>query len=176
MSVFDWILLGLAALAGIRGYMRGFARELGGVAAPLAGLAAAVFFYDWGAGLLRTKLKFTFMPEVVACIVLFVVAFAIVKIVASILHEALEVAHLGLIDRWAGAALGLAEGFVVVAAVLLALQLQQFFDAKALLGDSVFARNILPILGPEFDKAMKSIGGSQVKPGSAPLGIPVKKP
>ncbi|MEI6388263.1 MAG: CvpA family protein [Spirochaetota bacterium] len=176
MSVFDWILLGFAALAGVRGYLQGFAKELGGVAAPLAGLAAAVFLYDWGAGILRTRLKFNFMPEVVACIILFVVAFAIVKIVANILHEALEAAHLGLIDRWAGAALGLAEGFVVVAAVLLALQLQHFFDVKSLLGNSVFAKNILPILGPEFDKAMKSIGGGTVKHGTLPVSVPVKKP
>lgn len=158
MNALDWILLALLALAAIRGYARGIVQELFSVAAPVAGLAAALFLYKWGAELLSTRFGLTVLPEVVAFAALFLIAFLLVKILAKVLREGLEAAELDKLDKVLGFVLGLAEGLVIIAVVLIIIQVQPIFDASALLADSIFAKTILPIVGPSVSKALESVG------------------
>ena len=169
MNMLDWILLAFLALAGIRGLSRGLVRELFSVAAPIAGLAAALFLYKWGAGILVTRFNLAFAPEVVAFGILFLVAFAFVKIVAALIRDGIEAAQLDRVDRGLGFVLGLAEGVVVVAVILVVLQVQPLVDVKGLLATSVIAKALLPIVGPGVAQALDSLGKSaagtvQIKP------------
>ena len=182
MNTLDWILLVIVLLAGIRGLTQGIVKELSTIAAPVAGLAAAVFLYKWGAEVLRTQFKLQFAPEVVACLALFVIAFIIVKIIATIVREGLEAAHLDKLDKGLGLVAGLVEGLVVAALVLIVLQVQPLFDVKKLLSGSIFARTLLPIVGPEVAKAFHSLSTSPSKlpPAISPKAIlptvPTPKP
>jgi membrane protein required for colicin V production len=170
MNALDWILLAFLALAGVRGLSRGFVKELFSVAAPLAGLAAGLFLYKWGAEVLRLRFHLEFIPEVIAFLALFLIAFVLVKIIATLIKDGLEAAQLDRVDRGLGLVLGLLEGIVVVAMILVLLQIQPFFDAKALLSTSVFGKTLLPIVGPEVAKALDSIG----KTASGAVQVQVK--
>ena len=66
----------------------------------------------------------------------------------------------------------------MIAAVLLVLQVQQVLDVKELLANSVFAKSILPIIGPEFDKALRTFSapGKDAAKIVLPNNLPVKKP
>jgi membrane protein required for colicin V production len=179
MNILDWILLGFLALAGIRGLSRGLVRELFSVASPIAGLAAALFLYKWGADLLRARFHLQFAPEVIAFGILFLLAFVLVKVIAALIRDGLEAAQLDRVDRGLGFVLGLAEGVVLVAVILVILQVQPLVDVKGLLATSVFAKALLPIVGPEVAKAIDTIGKSAggTLPVPAPsLTPPIKKP
>ncbi|HUX42239.1 MAG TPA: CvpA family protein [Rectinemataceae bacterium] len=177
MNTLDWIFLALLLLAGFRGLMQGIVKELSSVAAPVAGVAAAVFLYKWGAEVLRTQFKLQFAPEVVACLILFIAAFIIVKIIATIVREGLEAAHLDKLDKGLGFVAGLVEGLVVVALVLIVLQVQPVFDVKRLLADSIFAKTLLPIVGPEVAKAFSSLAAPAGKlPANLVPSISAPKP
>ena len=170
MNSLDWVLLALLLLAGFRGLMRGMVLELSSVAAPAAGVAAAVFLYKWGAGVLRSQFHLQFAPEVVAALSLFILAFLVVKIVATVVREGLEAAKFEKLDRGLGFVLGLVEGAVIVALVLIVIQLQPLFDAKKLLAESSFAKALLPIVGPEVAKAFGSL--AQPLPGAQLHAVP----
>ena len=177
MNTLDWILLVIVLLAGIRGLTQGIVKELSTIAAPVAGVAAAIFLYKWGAEVLRTQFKLQFAPEVVACLALFVIAFIIVKIIATIVREGLEAAHLDKLDKGIGFVAGLVEGLVVAALVLIVLQVQPVFDVKKLLADSVFAKTLLPIVGPEVAKAFNSLAAPAGKlPSALTPSITAPKP
>ena len=168
MNTLDWILLAILILAGFRGLMQGIVKELSTIAAPVAGVAAAVFLYKWGADVLRAQFKLQFAPEIVACIALFVLAFIIVKIIAKIVSDGLEGAHLDNLNKALGFVAGLIEGLVVVALILIVLQMQPLFDVKKLLSGSIFAKALLPIVGPEVAKALHSL---TVPPTKSPQGL-----
>jgi membrane protein required for colicin V production len=158
MNVLDWILLAVLALVAIRGLSKGFVSELSSVAAPVAGLAAALFLYKWGASVLRARFHLEFIPEVIAFIVLFLIGFLLVRLVATLIKDGLEAAQLDRVDRGIGFILGLVEGIVVVSLILVIMQVQPLFDAKPLLSGSVFAKSLLPIVGPEVAKALDALG------------------
>lgn len=171
MNALDWVLLAILILGGLRGLMRGLVSELSSVAAPAAGVASAVFLYKWGAEVLRTQFHLQFAPEVVACLALFIIAFVLVKIVATVMRDGLEAAELDKVDRGLGFVLGLVEGTAIVALVLIVLQVQPLFDTKRLLADSSLAKALLPIVGPEVAKAFGSLAN---QPGSAIIPVTPK--
>jgi len=177
MNILDWILLGFLLLAAMRGLSRGLVQELSTVAAPVAGLAAGIFLYKWGAEVLRTRLHLETLPELVAFGVLFLIGFAVVKVVATMIHEGIEAAELDKVDRSLGLVLGLVEGLVVVALILIILQVQPLADASKLLAGSWFARTLLPLVGPEVAKAFDALGKTaadsvQIKPAIKPVVKP----
>jgi membrane protein required for colicin V production len=99
---------------------------------------------------------------VIAFAAIFLIAFLLVKILERLLHEGLEAARLDRLDRVLGLVLGAVEGLLAASIILIVLQIQPLFDVKALLAGSVFAKTILPIVGPEVTKALtpalKSVG------------------
>jgi len=177
MNSLDWVLLALLLLAGLRGLMRGMIKELFSVAAPIAGVAAAVFLYKWGSFVLVSRFQLHFAPEVVACIVLFLAAFLVVKLVATVIREGLEAAELDAVDRGLGFVVGLAEGAVIAALVLIVIQVQPVFDSKKLLDGSTIAKALLPVIGPEVEKAFNSLAApASAATGAHLLALPSGKP
>ena len=170
MNALDWVLLALLILAGIRGYKRGLVKELGTLAAPVAGLATAIFVYKWGAAVLVERFHLQFAPEVIAFLILFLLGFGVVRLLAAFIHQALDNAKLETLDMVLGLVIGLVEGTVIAAIILIILQVQPFVDVKGLLSGSVFGKALLPIVGPEVAKALDSLGKTasgvqvQVKP------------
>lgn len=187
MNTLDWIFVVVLAILGVRCMMRGFVEEILSVAAVLAGLLAGLLLYkpagelfvSWGLVGQPTSGAPAAVPGILGFAAAFILAFLIIKIVERMLKEGIEEAELGGIDRFLGLLLGLAEGLVLVALVLVTMKLlEPAFKtvpgyAKLLQG-SVFARTILPIVGPEIAKATQGI---KIEAPSLQLKAPaVKKP
>ena len=154
MNALDWILAAIVALLAVRCFIRGFVAEVLSVAAVVGGLLAALLLYRPAAVLVRDRLGVKTGPEVLAFVGVFVVAFLLVKIVEHLVREGLEAASLDRLDKVLGLVLGAAEGLIVASIILIVIQVQPLFDAKKLLDGSVFARGILPIVGPQVSKAL----------------------
>jgi membrane protein required for colicin V production len=154
MNFLDWILLAVIALTAIRASVRGFVKELFSVAAPVAGLGAALALYKPAGAFLKGRFGLEFIPEAVAFAAILVLGIVIVRIIASMLREGLEAANMEGVDRILGFCFGALEGLVVVAFLVLLLALQPFADASGLLAGSFFARFLLPIVGPGVEKAL----------------------
>jgi membrane protein required for colicin V production len=181
MNALDWVFIIVLVLLGVRCMVRGFIAEVLSVAAVLAGLLAGLFLYK-GAGQLFVTwgLKATpaLLPAILGFAAVFLLAFLVVKIIERLLKQGIEAAELGGVDRAAGLVLGLAEGLLVIAIVLVAMSLLEpglkLAGFTKLLKGSFFARLILPILGPEVAKATQGI---KLEPPQLQLKPPaIKKP
>jgi membrane protein required for colicin V production len=176
MNVLDWIFVVLIFLLGARCMARGFVAEFLAVASVGLGIVAALLLYKGAAALLRDRLGITVLPEVLAFAVIFLIVFFIVRLIDRMVREGIEASQLGGLDRVLGLLLGLVEGIVLTALILVALSLLQpvlkeVVDISALLKGSAFGRVILPIVGPEVAKVAQGI------PAFAPASsAPTAKP
>ncbi|HTX73281.1 MAG TPA: CvpA family protein [Rectinemataceae bacterium] len=175
MTVIDWVFLAIVILLAARCFVRGFVEELLSVAAIAGGILVALLLYRKGAELVRTQLKIQAFPEVLAFIVIFLVAFLVVKLIEHMIREGLEATNLENADRVLGLFLGAIEGMILVALILVALKLQPLFNVDKLLQNSLFAKTLLPIVGPEVAQATRGLK-IQAPPGLLKLQPPVTKP
>jgi membrane protein required for colicin V production len=177
MNALDWVCLGIIVLLAVRCLVRGFVAEILSVAAYVVGLAVALLLYKQGGALIHGKWAQVPLPEAIAFAVLFVVAFLLTRLLGNMLREGLEAANLATLDRVLGFVLGAFEGLLAVSVLLIILQVVgNIVDTSKLLASSVFAKAILPIVGPELAKALG--GGTTLTPIPNPMKgpVPVKKP
>jgi len=152
LAVIDFIFIALIALFVIRCFLKGFISELLSMAGIVLGLLASLFFYRNGGEFLRNQFwpEMKTVPYILAFIALFVIVFVIFKLLEGLLKSIITRIKLGGVDKFLGILFGLAEGFVVVSLILFLLKIQPLFDPSGILGDSIFASLLLPLItGPE---------------------------
>ena len=163
MTVLDWVCLGIIILLAIRCLVRGFVAEILSVAAYVVGAAAALLLYRQGGALLASRFAKLPIPEGIAFALIFGLAFLLTRLLGSALKEGLEAANLALFDRVLGFILGAFEGLVAVSVILLLLQaIAPLIDTTKILDASLFAKTILPIVGPELAKALGPSANGQL--------------
>jgi membrane protein required for colicin V production len=147
-AVIDIVFVALAIIFAIRCSLRGFIGELMSIGAFVLGLLAALFFYKNGGDFIRTKFMpdMEIIPKILAFILLFLIVFILVKILGSILREIVEGIKLGGADRVLGTIFGLVEGIIVISLILFILTIQPLFEPKTVLGESFFAKLLLPLI------------------------------
>lgn len=169
MSIMDWIFTGIIILLAARCFVRGFVQEVLSVASYGVGLLSGLLFSNALIDVAAKKLGIQGIPAsveyVVAFIVCFVLGFLLMKIVEKLIREGLEAANLDIFDRVLGLVLGIAEGLLVVSLALVIMDLQPFFNAQALLAESLYAGLILPIVSPAINDTLRP---SLSVPGLAP--------
>ncbi|MDR2071813.1 MAG: CvpA family protein [Spirochaetaceae bacterium] len=141
-----FILLGLLTL---RGFLKGFTGELFSIASLALGLIAAVFFFKPGGVFLRSRYfqNLSLIPEILAFTGIFLVVFIAGKIIERIVKDIITGLHLEKLDKALGLILGLAEALALISVTLLIIMIQPFFEPLPLLGESLFARFMVPLLG-----------------------------
>jgi membrane protein required for colicin V production len=180
MNSLDWVFIAILALLGIRCMAKGFVAELSSMASFLAGILVAILFYRPAGELLvgwGLSAKPAAFPEVLGFVVAFFAAFLLVRLVGRIVSEGVEAAQMGGLDRSLGLILGLAEGLLVVSLILIAMsllepRLKSVEGYARLLDDSVFAKLILPIVGPEVAKATQGINAPELRLPPGPAAKP----
>jgi membrane protein required for colicin V production len=148
LAVIDIVFLVLTCLLILRGGIRGFVREFLSWPTLALGVLGAVFFYRNGALFIERRFLpgMKVLPEILAFAGIFVIIFLAFKILEKILMDIVEGIHLGGVDRALGAVFGLLEGAALAAFVLFVLMIQPLFDPAAILGSSVFAKVLLPLI------------------------------
>jgi membrane protein required for colicin V production len=148
LSVLDIVFLVLVCLLTLRGGLRGFIREFLSWPTLALGILGSVFFYKNGALFIERRFfpGMKVLPEILAFIGIFVIIFLAFKILEKILKDIIEGVHLGGVDKILGVVFGFLEGAALTALVLFLLALQPLFDASGILGSSVLAKTILPLI------------------------------
>ena len=142
----DIVFIVLIAAGAIRCAFKGFVAEVMSFAALILGIVAAVFFSNAGAALIDTYVGFSNWNQIIAFLVIFVLAYLLIKLLEGILHRVLDKIHLEKLDRVLGFFLGLAEGGLAVVLLVYLMQVQPIFDLQALLENSTVARFVLEII------------------------------
>lgn len=157
--VIDLIFLILIILMLIHGYAKGFVEELFSWATFVLAMLAAVFFYAPGAVIIRKRVMedVKYVPEILAFIAVFFIVMIFLKMLERVLKDIIMGAHLGGINKVIGAVFGLVEGFALTAIILFILTIQPVFDASKIIGDSIFAQILLPIIKAPLSKGREII-------------------
>ena len=142
----DIVLIVIIAAGGIRCAFKGFIAEIMSFAALILGVVAAVFFSKMGAGLIDRYVGFSNWNQIIAFLIIFILAYLIVKLLEGILHRIFDKIHLDRLDRVLGFFLGLFEGGVAVMLIVYIMEVQPIFDLRALLESSFMSRFVLEII------------------------------
>lgn len=162
MNGIDLALLVVLALCAVRGYWRGFFREVFGILGLVGGIAAAVEFATPAAGVLQQHLKLpTPLDLGIAFVVIFAVVHVGVNVIGALLDRLAGALFLRSVSRLAGAAVAAAKGAVVLAFVLLFLHLFPVFPALD-----------QPIMNSAIGRPLVAAASTVVRMGAQPSGAP----
>ena len=148
IATIDWILGFLVLLMIIHGYIKGFVEELFSWAALVLSIWAAVLLYPAGGAFIRKSImqNVRVVPELLAFIAIFFLIMLSIKLLERVLKDVIMGANLGGVNKGLGAVFGLIEGFALATLILFVLSVQPLFDASKLIGESIFAGLLLPLL------------------------------
>jgi membrane protein required for colicin V production len=126
MNAVDIVLIIVLTACALRGYWRGFFRELFGLLGLAAGAIAAITFTAEGVEFLKEYV--TLAPPIlsgIAFVGIFIVAHTAVNLVGLIFDRLAKAMFLRGVNRIAGAVFATGKGAVVLALVLFAVHLSQ---------------------------------------------------
>ena len=125
MGLIDIIILIVAILGLILGYMKGFVGQLSTICGIVLGIIVCNMFGDWATSILVEIVPESAgwpMPEyttsAIANIVLFLIVFLSIKLVGMMFKSVLKTLHLNLFDRLAGSLFCAFKYLLVVSIVL----------------------------------------------------------
>ena len=142
MATIDIIILIFIGIGTVLGMIKGFIRQLSSLVGLVVGLLVArALFAEVGYWMVST----IGVPETIAQLLAFFMLWIAVPILfslfASFLSRALEVVHLGWINRWLGAGLGTVKFMIIIG---LAAHLVEFMDeGNEILSQSIKSESVL---------------------------------
>jgi membrane protein required for colicin V production len=119
LTMVDWIIVVVLAVAVLAGIARGFFRSAFSLAGLIAGLALASWNYWRLAAMLKPLIHSAEVANAVAFLVIALLVMVVAAILGSILAKVFEKVGLGCLDRLGGAVFGFVEGIVLVLVCLL---------------------------------------------------------
>lgn len=120
LTQFDFIVLGLLAMSGIVGFMRGAVREIFALVALVGAAALAIFGLPLSGPIVREVIKPGWLGTAAALILVFLATYVLLRLLGGALSRKVHGADaLGALDRSVGLAIGLGRGLVVLGALFL---------------------------------------------------------
>ncbi len=153
MNRVDVVLASVLALFALRGFWRGFSRELFALVGLIGGLVVAAATYGDAAPQLPASIPEDLRP-IVAFAGVFVGVNLAARVVGAVIHRVLGVLLLSPVNRAAGAVLGAAKGAALAGIALLLVR--ALVPSPALIAEldrSRLARPLLAIAGEIRDSA-----------------------
>ena len=159
LAVIDIVFLVIIAIFALRCALRGIVSELMSMAALILGILAAIFTFRKTAELIRGKFvpDVKALPEIISFVAVFIIVFAFIKILETILKDIVERIQLGGPDRFLGFFLGAAEGLIIVCLLLLLIIVQPFVEPDLILEGSLLADILMPFIIGTKKGLMESI-------------------
>ena len=114
MTGFDFIVLGIVAIAAIGGFMRGFVQEVFSLAAWILAAFAIRYLHTPLTAALAEYIGYGISTAILAFALLLLIPYAAMKVIANNLGSAARSSPLGPIDRVLGFGFGGLKGVVVV--------------------------------------------------------------
>ena len=163
-QVIDMIFFALIILMGIHGYLKGLVEEIFSLAAPVVAGITAVFLHPAGAEFVRKKAfqDVKYLPEIIAFAAIFIIVIILIKMLEHVLKDVVAGAKLGSFNKLLGLFFGLVEGLALTAIIFFLLTVQPLFDPAKIIGDSLFAKFLLPLIQIPLNKGKEIINAVQV--------------
>ena len=122
MSNIDIILGILLSIGIVRGFMKGFVWEVASLLSVFVALWVAIHFSAMAAGYLSEVFSLSVKTnQVISFVIVFLLAFVIIRIAGKMLTKALESVSLGLPNRIAGAVFGMFKWSLIIGTSLMYL-------------------------------------------------------
>jgi membrane protein required for colicin V production len=144
----DIILTVIALVLVFRGITQGFVREFFSLGAIIIGGLGALLFHGHVSTFLRDNYLVNVwgVPELLGFVSVFLVFFIVCKILQKILNDIINGLRLTGLNKLLGGILGFVEGIVLIFLVLFIMSVQPIFDVSGILGSSLFANMVLPLI------------------------------
>lgn len=146
MAPADLVCGAILLLAAVRAGVRGFVAEAFSLGAIAVGLVVAIIGHPPVVEQLQNWWPPAWWQRPAAFLVLFVVGYVLVKLLEGLFQRAGAALGLKGLDHLLGFGVGVAEGLVVVYALLLLAQVQSVVDAEPWLAGSLVRDRLLPWL------------------------------
>lgn len=121
LTYLDFVLLAILGASVLASLIRGFMRELAGLAALIAGLLLALWFHGALASALAQYIPSPEVARMVGFGIIFLGVVILGGFVGSMAAKVLQVTGLSMFDRLAGAVFGIVKGCLFCAVILLAM-------------------------------------------------------
>lgn len=121
MNQFDILIVIIFGFCLIRGFFRGFIKEMSSIIGVLGGFYAAYSYYMDFAELLSGWILDKSYLYIFSFLIVFCGVFLIISILGVIIKYILNVAFLGGLDRICGAGFGIIKAILIVSVLLIAL-------------------------------------------------------
>jgi membrane protein required for colicin V production len=162
MAPIDVLFIILILIAAVRGYFRGFVKEILSMAAPLLAILAGIFF--------SKPLSRIITPlaqggggignQIISFLIIFLVVYLVVFFVQKLLHGILETLHLVALDKALGVVLGTIEGLAVVFLITLIIIILPIAETRQMIAGSFFRAIISPFLPDLLSLARSALPGA----------------
>ncbi len=143
-SNFDIFLLVVILFFIVRCTIKGFVDEFFSKTAVIGGGIAAVLFFRSLSPFVEKVTDANPLSGIISFLLIFIAVYFVIKIIQRIVNRAFENESMRNFDRALGFFLGVGEGLLFCAVIIVVLTLQPFFDVSFLLSDSFFAAVFKP--------------------------------
>ncbi|HNY22638.1 MAG TPA: CvpA family protein [Treponemataceae bacterium] len=146
LNAFDVAMIVVLVAITIKVTLSGFVAEFFSKAAVLLAAACAVLFYGRFAVYVERLAGPSGYPGIISFLLIFLVVYLLVKGLQKVVGTAFEGESMNNLDRALGFFLGIAEGLTLIAVILIAANVQPWFDLSGVLGESLVARVMAPLV------------------------------
>ncbi len=155
IAFIDIFFLVILIFTVINAAIKGFRHEFFSKAAFLLGIILASLFYDELDVYISNGIQIEILSKIVSFLVIFIAVYLILRLIESIVKKIFSGEIMSGLDHSLGVFFGIAEGFAIIALVLVILYMQPWFDVSELLEKSLFHR----ILGGLLSSPVNEIQG-----------------
>jgi len=148
MTWIDALMIAVFLFFIVTAFSAGLVREVISTAATVAGMLLAGLFYQDIADSLLSSIDNETTAAVVGFLIIFVGITVAGQLVAMVVHPAITVLALGMMDQFLGAAFGAAKAFVIVEVLLVLFVTYPRYDLDKRIDDSTFAPKMLHLSQP----------------------------
>ncbi|MEJ2664820.1 MAG: CvpA family protein [Spirochaetia bacterium] len=148
ISILDIVFLLILLILIIRGGFRGFVTEISLMAAPILGILCAVLFSNMLSDVtaMLTGAKDSIWNHIIAFLIIFLLVYLLVYLIQGFFLNLIGRLNLENLDRALGVILGLVEGVLVVAILLIIAHWLPWEGLQQLLQHSIFNIIFTPFL------------------------------
>lgn len=128
MTTLDFAIIGIIFIGAIPGFTKGFIKQLSSIVGLIAGLLLArALFASVGEKLAVELGTSVSIGQTIAFFLIWLVVPLTISLLASMLSQAVEAIHLGFINRWLGAGLGVIKFALLTSMIVYFIE---YIDSK----------------------------------------------
>lgn len=148
MSWIDAVIVVIFLYFIVTAFSAGFVREIIGISSAILGIVLAGFFYDNVANTLLSAIDNKTTASVIAFLVIFGGLTIGGQVLGMLVHPAISILQLGMVDQLLGAAFGAVKAFIIIEALIILFITFPRYNLDDRIRDSEFASILVDASAP----------------------------